>query len=133
MKIKIYKTIERKHNTENNPFTGNCFLGGQLLSIEHEDICRLKDGIWQFIYIDFPKNKSNQKSTYLFDIDEISDLRVDESEFEELIKIDGIRELIEAEKIMTPSPDINSDRFVLIQDHPVFAAKFLDIIATTSE
>jgi hypothetical protein len=133
MKIKISRTIERKHNTENNPFTGNSFLGGQLLSIKHENICRLKDGIWQFIYIDSPKNKSNQKSTYLFAIDEISDLIVDKSEFEELIKIDGIRELIEAEKIVTPSPDINSNCFVLIQDHPDFAAKFLDIIATISE
>ncbi|MBS9391958.1 MAG: hypothetical protein HEQ29_01890 [Dolichospermum sp. LBC05a] len=133
MKIKISQTIEIKQNIQNNPFPGGRFLGGQLLSIEHEDICRLKDGSWQFIYIDSPKNKSNQKSTYLFAIDEISDLIVDKSEFEELIKIDGIRELIEAEKIITPSPDINSNCFVLIQDHPDFAAKFLDIIATISE
>jgi hypothetical protein len=106
MKIKLSRNVEKRHYIENIPFNqGKDFKAGQELIVKKENIQKLQNGDWQICYFDLDK-----EVTYPFIItqDEIKNsttkellcLSVIESEFEELIKIPSIKELIDSEKVV---------------------------------
>ncbi|HCQ23210.1 MAG: hypothetical protein AN481_04130 [Aphanizomenon flos-aquae LD13] len=108
MKIKLSHNVKQRHYIEDVPLNQpKNFNAEQELTIKSQNIKKLTNGNWQFCYSD---SKQHQQLTYPFHItqDEIKNkttteilcLSVVESEFEELIKIQSIKELIDSEKVV---------------------------------
>lgn len=104
MKIKIYQNISLRHR-ENIPGLARNFKIGEELPVERNNIQKLLSGKWEFCYFD-----SDQRITYPFYItlneikngttEPINHLLVHKNEFEELIKIPEIKELIDLDRVM---------------------------------
>lgn len=110
MKIQIHRNLHQRHR-ENNPGLAKNFQAGEELPVERENIQKLLSGEWEFCYFD-----SDKRVTYPFYItlneikngttEQINHLLVKENEFEELIKIPEIKELIDLDRVMIkPTPN----------------------------
>ncbi|MDM9583791.1 hypothetical protein [Nostoc sp. GT001] len=105
MKIKLYDDVKQRHYKECIPLNQpKDFKAGQELLVNKENIYKLPDKNWEVCYFDLEK-----EVTYPFLIThdeikndsrkEINFLIVIESEFEELITIPEIKELIDSQRV----------------------------------
>ncbi|AFZ26320.1 hypothetical protein Cylst_4221 [Cylindrospermum stagnale PCC 7417] len=106
MKIKLSHNVYARHYIENKPFNQpQDFQAGQELIVNKENIQNLPNGDWQICYFDSDKEVTypfiiTQDEIKIVTTKEILCLSVIESEFEELIKIPRIKELIDSEKVV---------------------------------
>ncbi|MBN3889124.1 MAG: hypothetical protein HWQ43_08080 [Nostoc sp. JL31] len=113
MKIVVASKNITKQDKDKHFLSQRTFCAYQRLSIKQEDIHRIGDNLWEIHYYDL-----ENKYTYLLNlVQEIDRVEVERDEFEELRKIDNIKELITLHKIVMPT---SSSTFVLLIDLPDF-------------